>query len=73
MNKCKCNTSVQTFLLPHGKAISWFSSLKGIFMFFCIASFVCDENNSAFLSVILPTDQCISYRFLLIRNRIQMK
>ncbi len=30
---------------------------------FCNANFVCDENNSTFSSVILPTDQCISYRF----------
>ncbi len=67
------NTSVQTFFLPHDKLITWSSALKGIIAAFCSANFVCDENNSMFSSVILPTDRCIYYRFLLIRNQIQMK
>ncbi len=67
------NTSVQTFFLPHDKLITWLSALKGIIAAFCSANFVCDENNSTFSAVILPTDRCISYRFLLIRNRIQMR
>ncbi len=67
------NTSVQTFFLPHAELITWLSALKGIIAAFCSANFVCDENNSTFSSVILPTDSCISYRFLLIQNHIQMK
>ncbi len=55
------NTSVQTFFLPHDK------------LALCSPNLVCDENNSRFSSVILPTDRCISCRSLLIRNQIQMK
>ncbi len=40
---------------------------------FCYANLVYDRNDSTLLSVILPTDRYISYRFLLIQNRIQMK
>ncbi len=58
------NTSVQTFFLPHDKLDN---------CCFFSANLVCDENNSTFSSVILPTDRCISDRFLLIRNLIQMK
>ncbi len=65
--------TVQTFFLPHAELITWLSALKGIIAAFCSANFVCDENNSTFSSVILPTDRCISYRFLLIQNHIQMK
>ncbi len=57
--------SVQTCFLPH-ELITWLLALKGIIAAFCTANFVCDENNSMFSSVILPTDRCISYRFLLI-------
>ncbi len=64
------NTSVQTFFLPHDKLITRLSALKGIIAAFCSANFVCYENNSTFSSVILPTDRFISYRLLLIRNRI---
>ncbi len=66
------NTSA-FFFLPrsHDKLITWFVII--IIAAFCGANFVYDENNSMFSSVILPTDRCISYRFLLIRNRIQMK
>ncbi len=60
------------FFLPH-ELITWLSALKGIIAAFCSSNFACDENNSTFSSVILPTDRCISYRFLLIRNQIQMK
>ncbi len=42
------NTSVQTFFLPHDKLDN------------CSANLVCDENNSTFSSVHLPTDRCIS-------------
>ncbi len=63
------NTSVQTFSLPHDKL--WLSALKCVIAAFCSANFFVMKINN--LSVILPTDRCISYRFLLIRNRIQMK
>ncbi len=41
------NTSVQTFFLPHDTRLTIAA--------FCSANFVCDENNSTFSSVILPT------------------
>ncbi len=58
------------FFLYHEKLKS---ALKGIIAAFCSANCVSDEKNSTFLSVILPMDRFISYRFLLIRNQIQMK
>ncbi len=61
-------------VLPHDKLITWLSALKGIIAAFCGANLVCDKNNSTFSSVILPTNErFISYRFLLIRDQIQMK
>ncbi len=65
-------TSVQTFFLSHDKLITWLSALKGIIAAFCSANFVCDENNSIRFCHILPIHRYISYRFLLIRNPIQI-
>ncbi len=63
-NVAYSNTIVcKLFFLPH-ELITWLSALKGIIAAFCSANIVCDENNSTFSSVILPTDRCISYRFL---------
>ncbi len=52
----------ENFFLTHAELITWLSALKGIIS----ANLVCDENNNKFSSVILPSDRCISYRFLLI-------
>ncbi len=51
------------------------SVLKGIIGDFCSANLVCDEkqNSTLIRQLFYPMDRCISYRFLLIQNRIQMK
>ncbi len=44
------------FFLLHDKLITWLSALKGIIAALqCSANIVCDEKNSTFSTVILPT------------------
>ncbi len=70
VSKWLIGTLVQTFFPTCPQANNMFVIIIAAFY---SANFVYDENNSTFSSVILPTDRCISYRFLLMRNRIQMK